>query len=55
MKSRNKQTFKKNGEQNNQEKNYKKNGQKNLITIFDVESIGQAQHQQLYSGFLNPN
>lgn len=22
---------------------------KNLITIIDVESIGQAQHQQLYS------
>lgn len=26
-----------------------KNGEKNLITIIDVESIGQTQHQQLYS------
>lgn len=30
-----------------QKKNFKM--EKNLITIIDVESIGQAQHQQLYS------
>lgn len=36
-------------QQKNQPKKKLKNGEKNLITIIDVESIGQAQHQQLYT------